>query len=128
MIKLTFCLHRLPHLTREAFQTYWLESHGPLVRRNQAALNIRRYVQCHALTTDLNEAIRAGRGAPEMYDGVAELWWDDLGALQAAMTSPEGEAAGRELLEDERKFIDLARSPLWFGEETTIIGQANCAP
>ena len=38
------------------------------------------------------------------------------------MTSPEGQAAGLALLEDERKFIDLARSPLWFGEEKRIIG------
>jgi len=29
--------------------------------------------------------------------------------------------AGRMLLEDERKFIDLSRSPLWWGEEKVII-------
>ena len=29
--------------------------------------------------------------------------------------------AGRLLLEDEKRFIDLARSPLWWGEEKTII-------
>ena len=33
MIKLVFCLRRLPHLSREAFQRYWLDSHGPLVRK-----------------------------------------------------------------------------------------------
>ena len=31
MIKLTFCLVRLPHLSREAFQRYWFETHAPLV-------------------------------------------------------------------------------------------------
>jgi hypothetical protein len=36
--------------------------------------------------------------------------------------SPERQAAGVELLEDERKFIDLTRSPLWFGEEKTVFG------
>lgn len=122
MIKLTFCLHRLPHLSREAFQDYWFARHAPLVRSHQAALCIRRYVQCHALTTEVNGALRSSRGAPDMYDGVAELWWDDFAALQTAMTSPEGEAAGRDLLEDERKFIDLSRSPLWFGEEKVVIG------
>lgn len=120
MIKLTFCLHRLPHLSRAAFQTYWRETHAPLVTQHRAALRIRRYVQCHALTLELNEMIRAGRSAPEMYDGVAELWWESLDDLQAAMGSPEGQAAGLALLEDERKFIDLARSPLWFGEEAEI--------
>ena len=57
-----------------------------------------------------------------MYDGVAELWWDSLDELRAANASPEGQAAGLELLEDERKFIDLARSPLFFGEEKAIVG------
>jgi len=120
MFKLTFCLHRLPHLTRAEFQDYWRTKHAPLVAKNRTALGIRRYVQCHAETIDLNDAIRAGRGAPEMYDGVAELWWDSLDTLQAVLASPEGQAAGLELLEDERKFIDLARSPLWFGTEHEI--------
>ena len=122
MIKLSFCLHRLPHLSREAFQAYWLETHAPLVKSHQKALRIRRYVQTHALTTELNDMIRAGRSAPEMYDGVAELWWDSFADLEAATSSPEGQAAGLALLEDERKFIDLARSPLWFGEEKRIFG------
>ena len=120
MIKLSFCLHRLPHLSREEFQSYWRNTHAPLVKKNRDALRIRRYVQCHAATTELNDLIRAGRNAPEMYDGVAELWWERFDDLQAAMASPEGQAAGLELLEDERKFIDLSRSPLWFGTEFEV--------
>ena len=34
MIKLTFCLHRLPHLSREDFQRYWFEKHAPLIDRD----------------------------------------------------------------------------------------------
>src|ERR1700689_3640032 len=120
MIKLTFCLHRLSGLSREAFQRYWFESHAPLVAKHREALRIRRYVQMHATTTEMNEAIRAGRGSPEMYDGVAELYWSDFDDLVAATASPEGQAAGLALLEDERKFIDLPRSPLFFGEEKPI--------
>lgn len=82
MIKLSFCLHRLPHLSREEFQAYWRNTHAPLVKKNRAALRIRRYVQCHAATTELNDLIRAGRNAPEMYDGVAELWWGSFDELQ----------------------------------------------
>jgi len=122
MIKLTFCLHRLPGMTREAFQDYWREKHAPLVARHAQVLRIRRYVQCHALTTPFNDAIRASRAAPEMYDGVAELWWDSLDDLTASGESEGARAAGLELLEDERKFIDLSRSPLWLGEEKTIVG------
>jgi hypothetical protein len=39
---------------------------------------------------------------------------------------PAGEAwraAALELLEDERRFIDLARSPLFVGEERAILDQ-----
>jgi uncharacterized protein (TIGR02118 family) len=120
VIKLTFCLHRLPHLAREAFQDYWRNKHAPLVAKNREALRIRRYVQCHALTTELNDAIRAARQAPEQYDGIAELWWDNLDGLVAAMSSPDGQEAGLELLEDERKFIDLPRSPLWLNREFEV--------
>ncbi len=49
MIKLTFCLIRLPHLTRAEFQDYWLNRHGPLVASVKDALRIRRYVQTHSL-------------------------------------------------------------------------------
>jgi uncharacterized protein (TIGR02118 family) len=120
MIKLTFCLHRLPHLSRAEFQSYWRNQHAPLVKSHRQALRIRRYVQSHALTQPLNDAIRAGRSAPEMYDGVALLWWENLTELEAAMTSPEGKNAGAALLADERNFIDLSRSPLWFGNDHEI--------
>jgi uncharacterized protein (TIGR02118 family) len=120
MIKLTFCLHRLPSLSREAFQEYWFDKHAPLVAKHRDALRIQRYVQLHSITADLNEAIRASRGAPEMYDGVAQLWWNNMDDVVTAMSSPEGQAAGLALLEDERKFIDLSRSPLFFGAEKII--------
>jgi uncharacterized protein (TIGR02118 family) len=122
MIKFTFCLRRRPELTREAFQDYWLNQHGPLVRSVKDALGIHRYVQTHALAAPFSEAIRASRGAPEGFDGIAELWWQSIDALTASTNSAEGRRAGRRLLEDERKFIDLARSPLWFNREHEIIG------
>ena len=121
MIKLSFCLHRLPHLSREAFQKYWFENHAPLVAKHRETLRIRRYVQLHSVTDQFNDLIRASRSAPEMYDGVAELWWDSLEDIVADPT-PERQAAGLALLEDERKFIDLARSPLFFGNERPIFG------
>ena len=40
----------------------------------------------------------------------------------AAGGTPEGRAAGKRLMEDERRFIDMARSPLWLAEEHEIIG------
>ena len=40
----------------------------------------------------------------------------------AATLDPAAHQAGRELLEDERNFIDHANSPLWFGDEHVIFG------
>ena len=122
MIKLTFCLRRLPDLSLDEFQRYWLENHGPLVRRHAGALKIKRYVQLHTLDHPANEVLRAGREAAEPYDGVAELWWESAEDLGTSAATDEGRRAARELLEDERKFIDLKRSSLWLGEEHEIVG------
>ena len=37
----------------------------------------------------------------EAYDGVAEVWWDSLDALVAAVGSEEGQRANETLAEDE---------------------------
>jgi uncharacterized protein (TIGR02118 family) len=125
MIKLVFTLRRREDMTREEFQRYWREQHAPLVKRHADALQIRRYVQVHARDTDLDEAIARPRGSePRFYDGVAELWWDSLEELIAAFSSDAGQAAAQELLEDEQRFVDLRRSPLWLGEENVVIDTA----
>jgi hypothetical protein len=93
MIKLTFCLRRLPSFTLEEFQDYWLNKHGPLVASHREALRIQRYVQLHSGDPAMAEALRAVRAG-----GIENV------------------------LEDEQKFIDLANSPLWFGEEKVIFG------
>jgi hypothetical protein len=74
----------------------------------------------HSMTVALNQLLRASRGAPEEYDGVAELWWDSVEDLEAVLASPDGAKAGAALLEDEKRFIDLSASPLWLGEEKPV--------
>ena len=124
MLKLTFCLRRLPSLTLPAFQDYWLNKHGPLVRRLQPALGMVRYVQLHRLDNDLADGMCRVRGAPEPFDGVAELWWESEETYRTARRNPEAREAGRLLLEDEAKFIDLPRSPLWLNRERVIYSAA----
>lgn len=121
MIKLTFCLTRLPNLSREAFQAYWFNTHAPLVASVAETLRIRRYVQTHSAPGEVSMGLRASRGAPPEYDGVAELWYDSLEDLMTHQ-SAETRAAAALLLEDERRFIDLPKSPLWWGEEKPIVG------
>jgi uncharacterized protein (TIGR02118 family) len=122
MLKLTFCLVRLPALSRTEFQSYWFNKHAPLVKSHSAVLGIRRYVQLHSADPAMSVDLRQSRGGPEQYDGVAELWWDSFEDLAQRLAQPKAIEAGIALLEDERKFIDLARSPLWWGEEKAIVG------
>ena len=49
MLRVTFCLKRLPGMTRAQFQDYWRNSHAPLVKEHAEALGIRKYVQSHSL-------------------------------------------------------------------------------
>jgi hypothetical protein len=124
MIKITFCLTRKAPMTREAFQDYWYNKHAPLVASVRETLRIARYVQLHSGTYEMTDAVRAARAggklenAPDIYDGVAQLWWNSLDDLM--IDTPETRAAGLVLLEDEAKFIDFSKSPLWFGEEKVI--------
>jgi uncharacterized protein (TIGR02118 family) len=123
VIKLIFCLRRKPGMSLAEFQDYWLIKHGPLVRSHAKTLRIKRYVQTHTLDDPATQqAIARARGAPENYDGVAELWWDSREDMAAGVATPEGRAASIALLEDERKFIDHANSPLWLAEEHPIVG------
>ncbi len=124
MIKITFCLTRKIGMTREAFQDYWLNKHAPLVASHKETLRIARYVQLHTGSFEMTDAIRAVRAggnldkAPEIYDGVAQLWWNSIDDLM--LDTDETRAAGLALLEDEAKFINFSKSPLWFGEEKVI--------
>ncbi|CAN5913943.1 hypothetical protein BH11PSE3_BH11PSE3_32870 [soil metagenome] len=128
MLKLTFCLRRLPMLSLTDFQDYWLNKHAPLVRSLQPALGMVRYVQSHRLPGDMADGMRRVRGAPEPYDGVAELWWESEETYRAAGRTQQAREAGRLLLEDEAKFIDLANSPLWLNRERVIYGDTAEQP
>jgi hypothetical protein len=123
MVKLVFCLRRLSHLSREEFQRYWLERHGPLVASHAEALRIQRYVQLHTREDEINPQLRASRGGPEEFDGIAELWWRDRDDLLAAIATEAGQQASQALLEDERRFIDLASSPVWLADEYEILAR-----
>ncbi len=120
MVHLIFCLRRLPHLGREEFQRYWREQHAPLVKRHAVALGITRYVQAHTIDPALSQGIAAARQAPDPFDGVAEIWFD-LQDLQKRMSTPEAMQAAMELLADERRFIDLPNSPIFFTKDHVVV-------
>jgi hypothetical protein len=81
-----------------------------------------RYVQSHTVSPEMNAFLSHSRGSAEPYDGITEVWWESLEALQAAMGASESLEAQRCLIEDESKFIDFARSCLFMTEEHAIFG------
>jgi uncharacterized protein (TIGR02118 family) len=106
MIKLVYCITKRPDITDEAFFDYWKNIHGPIGARIPG---LRRLVQSHAV---------AGGGAigRRDFDGVAELWFDDMEALSVARQSSEWQVSTA----DEANFIDTTRTALLVAEEHEI--------
>ncbi len=117
MIKLIMCLTRHPEKTREEFQDYWLNSHGPFFQKHAADMRSKKYVQSHTLTSPLNDAFRESRGLQPEYDGVAEVWFESEQDMMEAMGSPEGQKLGAMLHEDESTFIDHSKSAAFLVRE-----------
>ena len=118
-VKLVFCCRRKPELSLEAFHETWLSDHGPLVRRLQAQIpGMQRYVQSHLIPGPASEMLTQSRGAAEPYDGITEVWFESLESL--GDTSEAALDAGRQLLEDEGRFLDLPRCAVFLTEEHEI--------
>lgn len=113
MIKLTVCAVRKPGMSFEAFDTYWRERHAPLIRETREfSRHVRRYVQCHGVQS-------AGSfGAPAPYDGIAELWFDDVESMRRAFAEPRYMEVIRP---DELAFVDIGRCLSYVSEEFEVI-------
>ena len=120
MIKFVYVVRRRPDVSPEAFRKYWLESHGPFVRKNAQALRAKRYVQSHTIQTPFNAIAQRPRGSAAPYDGITELWWDGMKDLVIAGLTAKGREANRLLAEDEARFCDLPNCSVFFTEEHTI--------
>jgi uncharacterized protein (TIGR02118 family) len=105
MIKLVYCLTRKPDLGQAEFSSYWEQVHGPIGRRIPG---LRRLVQSHTLQEPSGDA--------PAFDGMAELWFDNVEALQTARRSPEWQASTA----DEANFIDSTRTALFLTVEREI--------
>jgi hypothetical protein len=117
MIKLIYCVRRLPHLSMPEFQAHWLEHHSQFGPRVKA---IRRYVQYHVLENDpIREAMaQAGVSKVEPFDGIAIAWFDDFASLHNGLN---GDANIQAALEDEKHFIDHSRTTACIAEEHVVV-------
>ena len=123
MIKLSWCMRRLPHLSREEFQRYWREKH-PLAVPEAAipALGVKRYIQVHTLDTPARDLVVGERtGLVEPFDGIAELWVESIEALERDWSTDKAKSALQAFFEDEKNFIDWSRSTILVSEELVVI-------
>lgn len=93
MIKVITVLRRKPGMNLAAFAEYWRTTHAAAVKR---VPEIRRYVQSQTIASGY-------RTREPVYDGIAEIWYEDVAAMRRAAATPEAAAA----LKDDDNFIDM---------------------
>ena len=109
MIKLVYCITKKSGLSDEQFFRYWKNVHGVI---GGQIPGLRRLVQSHRVSVP-------GDKRPPDFDGVAELWFDDIEALLAARQSPEWKASS----EDEANFIDHSKVVYFISKEHVVVSQ-----
>jgi uncharacterized protein (TIGR02118 family) len=95
LVKTIFQLKRKPGMSLAEARKYWIDVHGPIVCKLPG---LRRYVQSHLLDG-------AYSYAEPKWDGVAQLWVDDVAAMQRMFDSPEFKEGA---WPDGEKFLDLS--------------------
>ena len=117
MVKLVGCLRRKPGMSTEEFHRYWREVHGPLVMSvTDFSRHVRKYAQGHTVPDRV-----PGFPQPAFtpFDGVAELWFDNVADIGKAFAEPRYLEVIRP---DELKFLDLPNCTLVVVEEVFIHG------
>jgi uncharacterized protein (TIGR02118 family) len=120
MLKMVIEVYRKPGMSLEEFEDYWLNKHGPLVRKHGPAMGMKRYVQSHNVPSEAIAEFRRARGWAEPCEALAEVWWESEEAMLAAMSSPEGQEASKILAEDEVNFCDMTRLTAFLAKEHEI--------
>lgn len=106
MVKAITCIRRKPGMSVEAFQKYWRTTHA---RVASAIPRVRGYVQSHTILSGY-------RKSQPIYDGIAEMWFDDTRTLRELNRTPEFAAT----MADEANFIERASTVLILTEEHVI--------
>jgi uncharacterized protein (TIGR02118 family) len=113
MIKVSVFLTRRSDLTHEQFSQYWKEKHAPLVMSlNVFKTHVRHYTQQRPLNN-------VPEGFPVVpYDGVAELWLDDLSSV---MTISGHQDYAAIVAKDEENFLDRSKTVMFVSSESRIV-------
>ena len=113
MIKVSVFLTRRPDITHEQFSQYWKVKHAPLVMSLDVfKTHVRHYTQQHSLNN-------VPEGFPVVpYDGVAELWFDDLSSVMAISGHQDYASI---VAKDEGNFLDRTKTVMFVSSEARIV-------
>lgn len=113
MIKVTILLTRNEALTREQFIAYHRTEHAALFSSIPVVKEtVRQYVQQHALGVTIPGL------PPEKYDGVTELWFDDLDGFGRCFSDDD---YMRLVRPDEMKFLNLEACEIVITHENVVL-------
>ena len=111
MIKLVYCITKKPGLSDLDFCRYWRNEHAQIGARIPG---LRKLVQSQRIK------VPGDKHAPD-YDGMAQLWFDNMDALLKARQSREW----KQSTEDEAFFIDHSKVAYFVSEEHVIFDQTK---
>ena len=111
MIKLVYCITKTTGLTDQQFFDYWENVHAAIGSRIPG---VRRFVQSRRLV------LPEDKYQPH-YDGMVELWFDNVETLLASRESPEWKASS----DDEANFIDHSKVAYFVTEERVVFDRTK---
>lgn len=121
MIKMVVANWRRHDLTQEQFEARWRGAHAELAAECAKAMGFVRYVQSHKIPSPGMDEFARSRGWAPACDGLTEVWWESIAAMEAALGSAEGQAASLRLQADEKEFCDPKRLSALLSVEHVIV-------
>src|SRR6266508_968740 len=106
MVKAVAFFKRRAGMAVEEFQAYWRTRHPEVVTQLSG---VHRYVQSHT-------RLAAYRNGEPVYDGIAELWFEDAAAMRALRDTPEMVSVQT----DEARFIDRSKMGLIITDDYVV--------
>lgn len=112
--KISIFLTRRADLTHAEFVDYWTQKHNALIASLPAGeVPVRRYVQLLPTNDEIPGVTNA------VYDGVAEVWVDDVADAARWFTSDTYTTV---VAEDEEKFLDRSQTRFLYTTESPVFG------
>lgn len=113
MVKGIALVKRKPGLSLEEFRDHYEQVHAPLARSLFPSL--KRYVRNYVTATPFSAGDEESQ-----FDCITEQWFEDMQGFQAMVNEFAGES-GRAIREDEKKFLDRAKTIYLLVEEVALI-------